>query len=81
MIPTQSQFQENCSLTSCGPVAELKGQLTEREIGLPDFAWPPFLPASGEVLEIGTFKGRSTDRAGDGVPTWPKGTDHGRLIR
>ena len=58
MIPTQSQFQKMLS-DILRSVANVEGQLTEREIAcLICLASVP--TASGEVLEIGTFKGRST---------------------
>ena len=58
MIPTQSQFQKMLS-DILRTVARVEGQLTEREIAcLACLA--SVRTASGGVLEIGTFKGRST---------------------
>ena len=58
MIPTPSQFQKMLS-GIVQAVADVEGQLTEREIAcLACLA--SVRTASGEVLEIGTFKGRST---------------------
>src|SRR3989442_2208037 len=58
MIPTRSQFQQMLS-GILRTVASVEGQLTEREIAcLTCLASVPTAP--GEVLEIGTFKGRST---------------------
>jgi predicted O-methyltransferase YrrM len=58
MIPTQSQFQQMLS-GILRTVANVEGQLTEREIACLT-CLASVRTASGEVLEIGTFKGRST---------------------
>src|SRR5947208_8919862 len=58
MIPTQSQFQQMLS-DILRTVATVEGQLTEREIACLT-CLAAVRTTSGAVLEIGTFKGRST---------------------
>jgi len=58
MIPTDSLFKQTLACT-LRVVANVEGHLTQREVAC--LAWLASAPtASGEILEIGSFKGRST---------------------